>query len=105
MNDVQRATGMKPGLVLAVFLLMPIAAGAQPPVTEPSPTPLLTDQEMERFLQNANVIKSRSAGKGDQENSRQEIRRIRGRRSGGQEKLFIENPLISCPPAIFQALS
>lgn len=65
MNDIRRApTGMNLSLVLAVLLFTPIPALAQTPVPAPSPAPASTDQEMERFLLHAEIIKSRSAGKG-----------------------------------------
>ncbi len=60
---------MKPSCVIAALFLTSAAAAAQPPPT-PAPAvvatapPTLTDQEMERFLQEAKVVKSKAAGKG-----------------------------------------
>ena len=55
---------MKLSLITATLVLVSAAAAAQPPAP-PTPAPqTLTDQEMERFLKEAKVVKSRGAGKG-----------------------------------------
>jgi hypothetical protein len=52
------------GIIAALFLFLTAAAAAAQQPAIPAAPPPLTDQEMERFLLEAEVVKSRSAGMG-----------------------------------------